>query len=83
MAKNSGEDFGIEAIAQTGDDGKEDKNAEVKDEEDDGYDLQPVAVVRELMEQYGHDACAHCNDEPAVADNSLGQQWTVSRALGT
>ena len=83
MAKNSGEEVGIETIAQTGDDGKEDEDADVEDEEDDGYDLQPVTVVRELMKQYGHDACAHCDDEPAVADSSPSQQLAMSRALRT
>jgi hypothetical protein len=81
MAKNHEEDFGIETIAQTGYDGEENKNADVEDEEDDGYDLEPVTVVRELMEQNRHDACAHRDYEPSVANRSPSQRLAVSRAL--
>jgi hypothetical protein len=65
MAKNRGEGFGTENIAQAGYEREEDEEAEIEDEENDGYDLQPVAIVGELMEQNRQDASAHCDDEPA------------------
>jgi hypothetical protein len=66
MAKDSGEKFGIHRIAQKGDDGEEDEEADVEDEENDGYYLEPVAIVRKLVEEDGHDASAHCDNEPAI-----------------
>jgi hypothetical protein len=81
MAKDSGEDFGIESVAQAGYDGEEDEEADVEDEEDDGYDLEPAAVVRELVEYNGQDASTHGDYEPSVVNRLLGQRLTVSRAL--
>src|SRR2546423_12022503 len=81
MAKDSREKSGIHRIAQQGDDGEEDEEADVEDEENDGYDLEPVAIVRELMEQGGHDASAHCDNEPATPQGSLNQRMTFPRAF--
>lgn len=81
MAKDSREKFGIHRIAQQGDDGEEDEEADVEDEENDGYDLEPVAIVRELMEQDGYDASAHCDDEPAISQGSLNQRTTFPCAF--
>ena len=81
MAKDSKEKSGIHRIAQQGNDGEEDEEADVEDEENDGYDLEPVAIVRELMEQGGHDASAHCDNEPAIPQGSLNQRMTVSDAF--
>ena len=66
MAKDSREKLGIHRVAQKGDNGEEEKEAEVKDEENVGYYSEPVAIVRELMEEDGHDASAHCDNEPAI-----------------
>jgi len=76
MAKDSREKFGIHRIAQQGDDGEEDEEADVEDEENVGYDPEPVAIVRELMEQDGHDASAHCDNEPTIPQGSLNQRMT-------
>jgi hypothetical protein len=70
MAKNGGEDFGMENVAQTGYEREEDEETEVEDEENDGYDLQPVAIVGELMEQIRQDPSAHCDDEPSDVEQA-------------
>jgi hypothetical protein len=74
MAKNSGKDVGIERVAQARYEGQQDEEADIEDEKNDGYDLEPVAIVRELMEQDGHDASAHCNHKPSVANKALNQR---------
>ena len=81
MAKDSREKSGIHRIAQQGEDGEEDEEADVEDEENDGYDLEPVAIVRELMEQGGHDASGHCDNEPAISQESLNQRMTFPHAF--
>jgi hypothetical protein len=81
MAKDRREKVGIHRIAQQGDDGEEDEEADVEDEENDGYDLEPVAIVRELMEHDGHNASAHCDNEPPIPQGSLNQRTTFPRAF--
>jgi hypothetical protein len=74
MAKNSGEDVGIERVTQARYEGEQDEEAGIEDEKNDGDDLEPVAIVRELMEQDGHDASGHCNYKPSVANKALNQR---------
>ena len=68
MAKHSRKDVRIENVPQARDKGEEEEKSEVEDEKNDGDDLEPVSIVRELMEQDRYDASAHCDDEPAVPD---------------
>jgi hypothetical protein len=81
MAKNSGEDVGIERVAQARYEGEHDEEAGIEDEKNDGDDLEPVAIVRELMEQGGHDASGHYNCKPSVANKALNQRTDHIYAL--
>ena len=82
MTKDGGEEFGVHHIAQQGNDGEDDEEAEVENEENDGYDLEPVAIVRKLMEDDGHDASAHCDDEPAIPQGGPSvSEWHFSAAF--
>jgi hypothetical protein len=68
MAKHSRKDLRIENVPQARYKGEEEEKSEVEDEKNDGDDLEPVSIVRELMEQDRYDSSAHCDDEPAVPD---------------
>jgi hypothetical protein len=59
MAEYGANDFRIHGITQARDEQEDEEEDNVKDEEDDGYNAEPVAVVRELVQQYGHNARAH------------------------
>ena len=70
MAKHGGKDLRIENVPQARHKGEEEKEGEVEDEENDGNDLEPVSIVRQLMEQDRYDPGAHRDDVPAVPDQS-------------
>ena len=77
MANNAEEDFGIERVPQARYEGEQDEEADIEDEKNDGYDLEPVAIVRELMEQDGHYASGHVNYKPSVANRPLSQRLII------
>jgi len=49
MADHSVPYFRVHGITQGGNDREQDKEEDIEDEEDDGYDAKPVAIVGELM----------------------------------
>ena len=79
MAKHGRKDLRIESVPQARDKSEEEEEGEVEDEENDGDDLEPVSIVRKLMEQDRYDSSAHCDDEPAVPDRSY--QLTANMLL--
>lgn len=74
----------MENVPQARYEGEQDEEADIEDEKNDGYDLEPVAIVRELMEQDGHYASGHCNYKPSVANRPLSQRLITlcSREVG-
>jgi hypothetical protein len=66
MAKHSRKDLRIENVPQARYKGEEDEKSEVEDEKNYGDELEPVSIVRQLMEQDRYDSSAHCDDEPAI-----------------
>lgn len=77
MTKNGEEDFGMEHVPQARYEGEQDEEADIEDEKNDGYDLEPVAIVRELVEQDGHYASGHRNYEPPVANRAVSQRFIL------
>lgn len=56
----------VQDVAQGRDAREQHEKHDVKHEENDGDDLEPVPVVRQLVQQNGNDASAHCDDEPSI-----------------
>ena len=73
MTENCGEDFGIERVPQASYDAEYDEEANIENEKNDGYDLEPVAIIRELVKQDRQDAGAHRNYKPSVAHIALSR----------
>ena len=66
MPKHGCKDPGIEDVPQARYAEKYQEEHEVENEEYDGDDLQPTAVVRQLVEQDRYDSGAHRYDEPSA-----------------
>ena len=57
--------LGIQGVTQEGDDVEADEEDDIQDEEDVRYVVQPRPVVRQIMDQDGHDARSHVDGEPS------------------
>jgi len=49
MTENGEEDFGIERVPQARYNAEYDEEANIENKKNDGYDLEPVPIIRELV----------------------------------
>ena len=68
MPQHGGEDVGPYRIPQGCYESEEQKQNKIEDEEDVTDDLKPVAVVRQLMQEYGDYTGGHGDDEPSATN---------------
>ena len=76
MTHHSGEQLWKEGVAQDGYESEHEKKGKVKQEKNVGNDVEPVCVVRKLMQHDRYNAGRHGNDEPSDQDMILlADQW--------
>lgn len=65
MRDHRKEDLRIQGVSNDGEDGSRGKEKHVDCEYGDGNPVKPNPIVREIMEQEGHDPGAHGDGEPS------------------
>lgn len=64
MPKHSLEKPSEVDVSNDTDDHKDDEEKNVQTEDDDRDPIKPAAIVRQIMKQDRHNACAHIDREP-------------------
>lgn len=65
MSDHNPQDFRIQDVTQESNGQKDCEIHHVQDENDDGEIVKPLPIVREGVEENGHDSSSHIHREPA------------------
>lgn len=65
MDEDGFDELRIHGVSQGGDYAEDREKSDIQNKEDDGNPVQPAGVVREGIQQDGHNPCAHVDGEPS------------------